>query len=137
MMLLAAVVLILGFVALTGLVARVNQLPGQITASQVDPLFLEIDPVAEMANRLVDPDVADDGLATYHAAALGTHATALQRALDHLKALEAAKGFHYDYAFCTGTVAGTATLRSTLSTQTAQLSVRTQQFAYTGATVAC
>lgn len=55
MMLLTAVILLIGFVALAGMVARVSQLPQETVQESRDPVFAQIENIAEgMGNLIVE-----------------------------------------------------------------------------------
>jgi hypothetical protein len=126
MMLLAAFVLILGFVALSGLVSRVGQLPGEITRAQADPIFLEAAPLRD----LIDSVVAADGLkarSADHAAMGPEFDDSLTALLGHVQALEGAKGYVYDWAICWD--AGSAFVYSVLSNAEASLAFSSDAYA--------
>jgi hypothetical protein len=96
MMILGAIVLILGLVALAAMVSQVGQLAGQAGREQDRPLLREVEPMVQGLNtaltRLSDPAWSNltAGSATYTAAVAGL--------LDHLRLLEASRGFVLDHA---------------------------------------
>jgi hypothetical protein len=100
MMLLAAVVMVLGLAALGGLVARVGQLPPQITRDQADPIFLEVQPLSALLEALAAP-TGVQARGSLPMPDTVDYDNAFTAALRHLKALEAAKGYHLDWVFCT------------------------------------
>src|SRR5688572_18441996 len=149
MMLLAGVVLILGFVALTGMVARVGQLPTQIPREQNDPIFLEVDPLTETIESIVSP-TSPNGLTARSDAqeAATTPPTpwtgaqweaALTQALTHLQQLEGGKGFVYRFTVCyvdanndNQPTGESAYVWSEISDDAALLTMRSSAFSATG-----
>lgn len=101
MMILAAVLLVIGLIALAGMVARVNQLGSQTTVESNKAILGEVSPLA----AALDVAVADLAASPF---ALTTATTpTLEQAIvsyvEHLQRLEAARGFILDYELtCTG-----------------------------------
>lgn len=107
MMLLSAVLMIFAFLALTAMVARVAQLGSMTTSDQDRPLLLEID-VVETA---VDETVAGIKAAPGMCPNAGVPAAptckqkfidALDGSLDHLRHLEATRGFDLQWRIVDG-----------------------------------
>ncbi|HUR64586.1 MAG TPA: hypothetical protein VM241_08910 [Candidatus Thermoplasmatota archaeon] len=104
MMLLAAVVLIIGFVALGGMVSRVAQLAGQASKEQDRPLMREVDPLLGALNAAVDSGPAAKGLALYTGVSQGSAAydNAVLALLRSLRQVEAGQGILMDWSLvCT------------------------------------
>lgn len=103
MMLMAAFLLVIAFVALASQVARVGQLGSETLQEQRRPILLEVEPVVQAVDALVaglqDPAL---GLAPPSAA----YAAALGGALAHLEFLEAARGFLFTYELSCGAGVG-------------------------------
>ncbi len=100
MMMLAAVVLLVGFIALAGMVARVGVLGAQTGREQQRAMFLELDPMIDGVNDAVsrleseggfEPLTDDDNAALYEDAIRGV--------LEHMRRLEASRGFLFEYQF--------------------------------------
>ncbi len=137
MMLLAAIVLIMGFVALSALVARVNQLPPAIARDQADPIFLEVEPLDTVIAALLSPG----GVEARSGFGQGTmeFEGALAEALSHVAALEAGRGFLYSWRLCDGPIVmdNQAYLESTLLSFTAVFRIASSEFPVSpGATLA-
>ncbi len=92
MMLLTAFVLVLGFVALTGMVARVTQLPEATAAAADRPIYIEAAAVARGVEQ-----VMHDTNALIPVRANGTnmpaYTQAVSDALRHMIILESARGY--------------------------------------------
>ena len=108
MMILAAVLLILAFIALSSQVARVQQLGGETQTEQRRPILLEAQALARGVDAVIrglqDPDLPDPPL-DLSAALIGS--------LAHIEAVEAARGFLFSYELpC---LAGTGTVEHRLT----------------------
>jgi hypothetical protein len=92
-MLLAAILLVIGFVALAGLVTRANEAASQTTRTQDSPFLLEVEQLAPMVDQLVPAMKGNytDGTADFHAQ--------LKASLDVLVQLEQARGFQMRYSY--------------------------------------
>ena len=129
MMLLAAVVLIIGFVALAGMVSRVSQLASQTTKEQDRPLLREIEPMLGAVNSAIDSSATGRGLGsiapaiTYPSAAYDNAVAALLR---HLRAIEAGQGILMDWTMTCGGASSYATI--TLSDGFLSVTVRSNSF---------
>ena len=102
MMILGAIILILGLVALAAMVTKVGQLSSQAGREQDRPLLREVDPMVEgldtALTRLSDPAWSNlaAGSQGYTDATVGL--------LQHMRLVEASRGFVLDYAFtCSNT----------------------------------
>jgi hypothetical protein len=92
MMLLTAFVLVIAFVAMTGMIARLAQLPELTRQSADRPIFLEggalatgVQSALEDLNIIIDPEQDGTGMDTY--------TTAIDGAMAHLQTLESARGY--------------------------------------------
>lgn len=94
MMLLTAIVLLLGFVALAGMVSRVSLLAQQAGREQDRPLLREVQPLQNGLGAALDPAPSGKGLGSLGLVA-GTAAydAAVRGVLEHLRQLEASRGF--------------------------------------------
>lgn len=92
MMLLAAVVLIFAFLALSAMVSRVSQLASVTSQDQDRPILLEVDSLQDAVQDVLENlETLDFEEAEYESALAG--------ALQHLALLEAARGFRLEAAF--------------------------------------
>jgi hypothetical protein len=104
MMLLAAVVLIIGFIALAGMVGRVGQLAGQSTKEQQRPLVREIEPMLGAVNLAIA--TPSSGLQSITPAlTTAAYETAVTGILRHLRQIEAGQGFLMDWTLDCSTAA--------------------------------
>lgn len=95
MMLLAAVVLILAFLALSAMVARVSQLGSVTGQDQSRPILLEVETVqSAVDDLLVDLEAVTPDL---NATSTPTFAISLENALRHIAFLESARGFRFEF----------------------------------------
>lgn len=94
MMLLAAVVLIFAFLALSAMVSRVSQLASVTSQDQDRPILLEVDAVQAAVDDLVlDLQAITPAL---NATTTPTLQGALESGLRHLAHLERARGFRFE-----------------------------------------
>ncbi|MEA3203799.1 MAG: hypothetical protein QOI63_1478 [Thermoplasmata archaeon] len=101
MMLLSAVVLIIGFIALAGMVGRVSQLATQANREQNRPLLREVEPMLGAVNVAIDSTAAPTGKGLGAAGlTVGTAAydDAVVSLLRHLVQVEAGQGFLMDWS---------------------------------------
>lgn len=129
MMMLSAILLLIGFVALAGMMARVNQLATQTTSESTRLILGEVGPVRRSLDdavlRLRAP-TSQQGLG------LGTATTpTLEQAvvglLEQQEELEASRGFVMDYSIaCGGTTAAPTTANSVISVHLSDGEVWTQ-----------
>lgn len=101
MMILAAVILVIGLVAVAAMVARVGQLAGEAAREQDRPVLRESDPLmaglALSIARLTDPSWGGLKSATV------AYDDAVAGVLAHSRQLEASRGFQLEYSFnCSG-----------------------------------
>lgn len=102
-MLLAAVLLVIGFIALAGLVARVQQAGSRTATSQDNPLLLETGPLAAAVDDAVSSVKANFTLLEHGSAAFEEN---LSVSLDHLVVLLRSRGYLVEHSFaCSGVVA--------------------------------
>jgi len=97
-MLLTAILLIIGFVALTGLVQRVNQAGSTTAHVQDDPILLEVNQLSKAVDAAIEAHKANAtewGVAEDSAA----FRDALAASLDHLVLIERARGFRMEHTF--------------------------------------
>lgn len=94
MMLLTAIVLLIGFIALAGMVSRVSLLAQQAGREQDRPLLREVEPLQKGLNAALDPSATGKGLGSM-SLTQGTVAyeAAAQGVLEHLRHLLAERGF--------------------------------------------
>jgi hypothetical protein len=95
MMLLTAIILILAFVALTGMVARVAQLGKATARERSNPAMLAVEPMLDGAERAMQQlagkyDLTDP-------AQVQAYQDAVRGALEHLQAVYAQQGFWVTY----------------------------------------
>ncbi len=102
MMLLTAFILVIGFVALAGMVARLSQLPEETQAITQRPIFREAEALTDAAQvRLDDLAVATPPVDATEAAALKV---TVEAQLDQMDALMASRGYSFvGTATCDGT----------------------------------
>lgn len=94
-MLLAAVVLILAFLALSAMVARVSQLGSETGQDQSRPVLLEVEAVQSAVDDLLVH--LQTVTPTLNATSTPTFQTALQAGLRHIAFLESARGFRFEF----------------------------------------
>lgn len=100
MMLLTAVVLIIGFVALAGMVARVSQLAGQAAREQNRPMLREVEPMLGAVNDAIATGLP--GATPPVVAGTAAFDDALVDVLRHLRATEAGQSILLDWTIvCT------------------------------------
>jgi hypothetical protein len=135
MMLLAAVVLIIGFVALAGMVGRVTQLAGQAGREQDRPLLREIEPMLGAINGAIGKLGTDFGGASPPIPnPATTPSTAYENAvmgmLRHLRQVEAGQGILMDWSLDCATAgdASTGVARITLNDGSLQVTLQSVQF---------
>ncbi|HUR62055.1 MAG TPA: hypothetical protein VM286_06795 [Candidatus Thermoplasmatota archaeon] len=94
MMLLTAIVLLIGFIALAGMVSRVSLLTQQAGREQDRPLLREVEPLQRGLNAALDPAASGKGLGSMGLTP-GTAAwdAGVQGVLQHVRQLEAERGF--------------------------------------------
>lgn len=109
MLLLTAIILAIGFIALASMAARIDQIPGQAETIQEDLFFTEVSIVADGVAE------AMDSLARDSAVPLGndTFTAELEGALAHLEYVERGRGFHVKTS--TPTCSGSAILEVDIS----------------------
>lgn len=95
MMLLAAVVLIFAFLALSAMVSRVSQLGSVTTQDQDRPVLLEVDSVKAAVEDLIGDLQAVTP--TLNATSTPRMDDTLEASLRHIAALEAARGFRFEF----------------------------------------
>lgn len=105
MMMLGAIVLVLGFLALAGMIARVQMVGSQTGREQQRPVLLEVAPMKEGLQDAISGLSAagyTPGTAAYDAAVAGL--------MQHMRVLEASRGFLFESTLaCAGSPAtGTA-----------------------------
>jgi hypothetical protein len=133
MMLLSAVVLIIGFVALAGMVGRVTQLAGQANREQDRPLLREVEPMLGALNAAVDPTAAPTGTGLGAVTpAIPSPSAAYDDAvvdiLRHLRQAEAGQGFLMDWSLLCLPGTGTGYASVTLNDGVLQVTVRSNAF---------
>ncbi|MHB8634174.1 MAG: hypothetical protein ACYDBQ_09450 [Thermoplasmatota archaeon] len=131
MMLLSAVVLIIAFVALTGMVARVAQLAKTTTTEASSPTINGIEPMLTGANLAIANLLPNYNVAT--SAGRWAYQNATLAAAQHLEALEAGQGYVMSFALgCQSTGGALDALKGqynlTLDDGTLQATVHTQFF---------
>lgn len=105
MMLLAAVVLILAFLALSAMVARVSQLGSVTGQDQSRPILLEVETVqSAVDDLLVDLQAVTPDL---NATSTPKLDEALEAGLQHIAFLESARGFRFEFGGPDGLYDGT------------------------------
>lgn len=113
MMLLSAVVLIIAFVALTGMVARVSQLGKATARERTTPTLLAVEPMIDGVDRAIQE------LGGKYNMANATQVRAYQNAtiamLDHLQLVQAGQGYWVSYTLGCATPGDATTGRVTLS----------------------
>lgn len=105
MMLLAAIVMVVGFVALSGMLARVAQLSGETVREQEDPVIVEMDVVANGIR------IVSNSTAAAHPDCTATTNKTLADAMAHLRFVESSRGFFMQYETPVCTDLGPATDR--------------------------
>ncbi len=124
MMLLAAFLLVIGFIAMGSMLARVNQLPGETLREQDSPLLLEIEALDQSLESIIDNVTRDEGAGT------ADFEAELLRVMRHLQDIEAGHGFAFRYVLGCSNAADPTTgfLDVTLSDGIAEVTVRTGPF---------
>jgi Tfp pilus assembly protein PilV len=134
MMLLAAVILVIGFVALAGMVSRVSQLASQASREQDHLLLREVEPMLGAVNAAIDPTAAPTGKGigayappvAYPSAA---YDNAVAGILRHLRQVEAAQGIFLDWRLvCVAGTPNTGYAAITLNDGSLQVTVRSNPF---------
>lgn len=97
-MLLAAIVLTVGFIALSGMLSRVAQLSGETVREQEDPVLLEMDVVAGAIAMISNTTIKAEPGCT------ATTNETLVAAMAHLRFVESSRGFFMNYTTPTCTV---------------------------------
>ncbi|HEX2065941.1 MAG TPA: hypothetical protein VHI93_03930 [Candidatus Thermoplasmatota archaeon] len=134
MMLLTAIVLLLGFIALAGVVSRVSLLAQQAGREQDRPLLREMQPLQKGLSAALDPSPAGKGLGSM-GLAQGTPAydAAVRGVLEHLRQLEASRGFIARWTLaCEGGSAANGYADVTLSDGELQVTLRAKVPTATG-----
>lgn len=104
MMLLAAVVLILAFLALSAMVSRVSQLASVTSQEQDRPILLEVGTLRDAVDELLtELQAATPDL---NATSSPTLDTAIEAGLRHLVSLEAARGLSLSFGSANGVYDG-------------------------------
>ncbi|MCA1811530.1 MAG: hypothetical protein LC623_05915 [Halobacteriales archaeon] len=94
MMLLTAIVLLVGFVALAGMVSRVSLLAHQAGREQDRPLLREVEPLQKGLNAALDPASTGKGLGSMGLTAPSVaYESGVKGVLEHLRRLQAERGF--------------------------------------------
>lgn len=108
-MLLTAIVLILAFLALTAMVARVSQLGSTTTQEQSRPILVEIDQVQATVDRIIRD--LNSTTPKLNQTSSPTFLQALNGSLRHLAHLERARGFTFEDndRFVSGATSGNKT----------------------------
>jgi hypothetical protein len=132
MMLLAAIVLLLGFIALAGMVSRVSLLAQQAGREQERPLLREVGPLktgldAMMTTLRTNYTTATPPITSGSAA----YEAALRGLLDHLRQLEAARGYVLRWSITCDNVADATTGHAFVTVSDGELQVTLKSAAFT------
>jgi hypothetical protein len=130
MMLLAAVILLIGFIALAGMVGRVSQLGVQTGREQQRPILLEVSPMKAGIDAAIARLVSELGFQDDTTAHRAIYEAAIKATLDHLRALEASRGFLLEYTLGCATPGDPTTGHATVSLTDGELWVQVQSAAF-------
>jgi len=136
MMMLGAVILVVGFIALSGMVARVGQLGVQTGKEQQRPLLLEVHPMKAGVDYAIAHLVSEGGYMTDTDAHKAAYQGAIQGALEHLRLLEASRGFLLEYSFGCATPGNPATGFAAISLSDGELWVQVRSAPFVRASTA-
>lgn len=109
MMMLAAVVLVVGFIALAGMIARVGELGTQTGREQQRALLLEVGPMKEGLDDAMARLLTEAGHSTATEEGKVRYEAAIEGVLAHMRLLEASRGFLMEYELRCATAGDPAT----------------------------
>jgi hypothetical protein len=96
MMLLTAIILLIGFIALAGMVSRVSLLAQQAGREQDRPLLREVEPLQKGLNDALDTSASGKGLGSITGLYVSPYTSydgAAKAVLEQMRQLEGARGF--------------------------------------------
>ncbi len=97
MMMLAAVILLVGFIALAGMISRVGQLGLETGREQQRPLLLEVSPMMAGLDDAIGKLKSEAGFQDDTDAHKVAYEAAIQATLEHMRRLEQSRGFLLEY----------------------------------------